>query len=208
MNFTVNDVIQWMEKANEKIQMNKTYLTKLDQAIGDGDHGINMARGFQVLVEKLQNTSYKTVAEVLKDVAMTIISHVGGAAGPLYGTAFLRFSLATGDEKEIDQAVFSKGMEAAVSGIKERGKANVGEKTLVDVWEPVATYIKEAENIQVDQMTDRAEQAMLSTKEKAATKGRAAYLKDRSIGHIDPGAMSSYYILKALAEVLQGGNEA
>lgn len=204
MNWTVNDVIQWIEKANEKIQMNKQYLTQLDQAVGDGDHGINMSRGFRILVEKLQDTEYTSVTQALKDVAMTIISNVGGAAGPLYGTAFLRFSLVTDNKKELDETTLSKGMVAAVSGMKQRGRAAVGEKTLIDVWEPVAVYMEEVEMIVPDQIIKIAEQAMESTKEIKATKGRAAYLKDRSIGHIDPGAMSSYYILTAFAEVLQG----
>ncbi len=204
MNWTVNDVIQWIEKANEKIQTNKQYLTQLDQAVGDGDHGINMSRGFRILVEKLQDTEYTSVTQALKDVAMTIISNVGGAAGPLYGTAFLRFSLVTDNKKELDETTLSKGMVAAVSGMKQRGRAAVGEKTLIDVWEPVAVYMEEVEMIVPDQIIKIAEQAMESTKEIKATKGRAAYLKDRSIGHIDPGAMSSYYILTAFAEVLQG----
>lgn len=204
MNWTVNNVIQWIEKANEKIQTNKQYLTQLDQAVGDGDHGINMSRGFRILVEKLQDTEYTSVTQALKDVAMTIISNVGGAAGPLYGTAFLRFSLATDNKKELDETTLSKGMVAAVSGMKQRGRAAVGEKTLIDVWEPVAVYMEEVEMIVPDQIIKIAEQAMESTKEIKATKGRAAYLKDRSIGHIDPGAMSSYYILTAFAEVLQG----
>ena len=206
MNWTVNDVIQWIEKANEKIQTNKQYLTQLDQAVGDGDHGINMSRGFRILVEKLQDTEYTSVTQALKDVAMTIISNVGGAAGPLYGTAFLRFSLVTDNKKELDETTLSKGMVAAVSGMKQRGRAAVGEKTLIDVWEPVAVYMEEAEMIAPDQIIKIAEQAMESTKEIKATKGRAAYLKDRSIGHIDPGAMSSYYILTAFAEVLQGAD--
>jgi len=206
LNWTVNDVIQWIEKANEKIQTNKQYLTQLDQAVGDGDHGINMSRGFRILVEKLQDTEYTSVTQALKDVAMTIISNVGGAAGPLYGTAFLRFSLVTDNKKELDETTLSKGMVAAVSGMKQRGRAAVGEKTLIDVWEPVAVYMEEAEMIAPDQIIKIAEQAMESTKEIKATKGRAAYLKDRSIGHIDPGAMSSYYILTAFAEVLQGAD--
>lgn len=206
MNWTVNDVIQWIEKANEKIQTNKQYLTQLDQAVGDGDHGINMSRGFRILVEKLQDTEYTSVTQALKDVAMTIISNVGGAAGPLYGTAFLRFSLVTDNKKELDETTLSKGMVAAVSGMKQRGRAAVGEKTLIDVWDPVAVYMEEAEMIAPDQIIKIAEQAMESTKDIKATKGRAAYLKDRSIGHIDPGAMSSYYILTAFAEVLQGAD--
>jgi len=206
LNWTVNDVIQWIEKANEKIQTNKQYLTQLDQAVGDGDHGINMSRGFRILVEKLQDTEYTSVTQALKDVAMTIISNVGGAAGPLYGTAFLRFSLVTDNKKELDETTLSKGMVAAVSGMKQRGRAAVGEKTLIDVWDPVAVYMEEAEMIAPDQIIKIAEQAMESTKDIKATKGRAAYLKDRSIGHIDPGAMSSYYILTAFAEVLQGAD--
>src|SRR5690625_278223 len=136
MKWTIDEIIQWMDKTNEKIQTNKQYLSSLDRAIGDGDHGINMARGFKVVVEKIHDTSYANISQLIKDIAMTIIRHVGGASGPLYGTAFLRFSLATKQAEVIDTSIFAKGMMAAVAGLKQRGRAMVGEKTLIDVWEP------------------------------------------------------------------------
>ena len=205
MKWTTDEIIQWMDKTNEKIQTNKEYLSSLDRAIGDGDHGINMARGFKVVVEKIHDTSYANISQLLKDIAMTIIHHVGGASGPLYGTAFLRFSLATKQAEVIDTSIFAKGMMAAVAGLKQRGRAMVGEKTLIDVWEPVTLYIKETETIASNEIKRIAKEAMEKTKSLQATKGRAAYLKERSIGHVDPGAMSSYYMFLSLAEVLEGG---
>lgn len=206
LNWTTEEIRQWMDKLNDNIQTNKQLLTKLDQAIGDGDHGINMARGFQKVVDKLHETTYTSISDILKDIAMSIISNVGGASGPLYGTAFLRLSAAVVNVKTMDQAVLSKGVTSAVAGIKQRGKAAIGEKTAIDVWEPVADYLAGRDDISPHELRKIAEEAMEETKDMQATKGRAAYLKERSIGHVDPGAMSSYFIFKSLAEVLEGGN--
>lgn len=208
LNWTVEDTIAWMQKANEYMQHNKQSLTRLDQAIGDGDHGINMTRGFQAVVDKLSVTTYTSVSELLKDIAMTLLSNVGGASGPLYGTVFLRMSFACKNKERIDQTVWTKGLLEAVSGIKQRGKASFGEKTLLDVWEPVATYMKENEQLHATHIREVAHDALETTRERLATKGRAAYLKERSIGHLDPGAMSSYYIIRAFTEVLEGGNKS
>ncbi|GAB3059675.1 dihydroxyacetone kinase subunit DhaL [Virgibacillus ainsalahensis] len=204
MEFQAKDAIQWLNLANEKIQENKDYLTSLDQPIGDGDHGINMARGFQEVVNKLMEQEYENVSDVLKDAAMTIMSKVGGASGPLFGSAFLKFSTAVKDNQTVDKEMFTKGMEEAVAGVKQRGKAESGEKTMIDVWEPVAAYFKEAAEPEADELQSIANEAMEHTKETIATKGRASYFKEKSVGHIDPGSASSFYIFKALAEVLKG----
>lgn len=208
MIWTVDDIILWMNKINEKMQTNKRELTMLDQKIGDGDHGINMSRGFEKAVGKLNHSTYESVTETLKEVAMAIISNVGGASGPLYGTAFLRFSLATKNIQTIDSSVFTKGISAAVSGMKQRGRATTGEKTLIDVWKIVEEYLNTVEEVDTEKLKQVAEDAMNKTKAMRATKGRAAYLKERSIGHIDPGAMSSYLIFVALAEVMERGKTA
>lgn len=205
MDFTVEYAIKWMELTNEKIQGNKDHLTALDQAIGDGDHGINMARGFAEVVQKLTSeTDYATVADVMKDVAMTIISKVGGASGPLFGTAFLKMSLTFKGHDSVDYATFVKACEEAYAGIKERGKAEVGEKTLVDVWSVMVEQLNRVDDFQADLIEQTAKEVMKQTKDMKATKGRAAYLKERSIGHIDPGATSTYYLFASLAEIIEG----
>ncbi|KGX87580.1 dihydroxyacetone kinase subunit DhaL [Pontibacillus litoralis] len=203
MEMHVQDAIQWFQKTNEKIQQNKDYLTSLDQPIGDGDHGINMARGFQEVEKKLKGAEYTVVSDVLKDVAMTLMSKVGGASGPLFGTAFLKMSMATKGAATIDIATLAKGLEAATEGIKQRGKATEQEKTMIDVWSPVAYHVKEATSIQSEVLKEVAKQAMDNTKDMMATKGRGAYFKEKSIGHIDAGAASTYYIFEALAETLK-----
>lgn len=201
MIFGVNDAKKWVQKINEKMQENKQQLTKLDQAIGDGDHGINMARGFNEAQNIVEKKEYSSVADVFKDVAMTVMSKVSGAAGPLYGSAFLRLSLSLKGKDQVSYADFAKGLEAALAGMKQRGKAEAGEKTLVDVWERVVEHLKKTDYPESEQLTAVAKSAMEKTKETMATKGRAAYFKEKSIGHIDPGAMSSYYLFAALSEV-------
>jgi phosphoenolpyruvate---glycerone phosphotransferase subunit DhaL len=203
MELGVQDMVKWFLLANEKIQENKEYLTSLDQPIGDGDHGINMARGYQAVVEKLNSKAYIDPSEVLKDASMTLLSKVGGASGPLYGTAFLKMSLAAKGQEVIDVGAIANGLEAAVVGLKQRGKSDVGEKTLVDVWSQVTDYALVGE-FGSDGLMETAQRAMERTKEIMATKGRAAYFKEKSIGHIDPGSASSFYIFAALAEVLKG----
>src|SRR5699024_6179934 len=202
--FQVEHVIKWMERTNDKIGQNKEYLTSLDQAIGDGDHGINMVRGFQEVVNKITEQEYKTVADALKDIAMTLISKVGGASGPLYGTAFLKFSMASKDH-DVTYDTFVKGVEDACNGINQRGKADVGEKTMLDVWCPVADQLKKENQFNADVILRTTKEAMENTKDIMATKGRASYMKERSIGHLDPGAVSSFYLFEALAEVIQEG---
>ncbi|TXL61718.1 dihydroxyacetone kinase subunit L [Cerasibacillus terrae] len=203
MHFTVKQAKEWLLQINDHMQEHKQELTRLDQAIGDGDHGINMARGFKEVVKKVNEKEYKTVGDIMQDAAMTIISKVGGAAGPLYGTAFLRMSLAFKDKVSIDYKTFTRGLDDALQGMKQRGKATTGEKTILDVWEPVVLFLEEGESFQPQALADTAKHAMEKTKNMIATKGRAAYFKEKSKGHIDPGAMSSYYIFLAMAEVLE-----
>ncbi|GGB37693.1 dihydroxyacetone kinase subunit L [Lentibacillus populi] len=202
--FQVEHARKWMKATNERIQEKKQELTELDQAIGDGDHGINMARGFREVMTKLDGETYQHVADVMKDVAMTLMSKVGGAAGPLYGTAFLKLSMAFKGQ-DVDYPLFTKGMEDAVAGVKQRGKSEVGEKTLVDVWSAVLEKLQENDHFDGSLMLDTAKAAMENTKETMATKGRAAYLKERSIGHLDPGSVSSFYLFESLAGVIREG---
>lgn len=186
----VEKVSHWIELFGEKITENKDYLNKLDTAIGDGDHGSNLTRGAAAVKEKAAETDYDNLSDVFKDVGMTLVSKVGGASGPLYGSAFIGMAK-TAKETEDMGEILSAGLE----GIQKRGKAETGEKTMVDEWAPIIEAVKEGtlsnENIQ---------EALESTKEMKATKGRASYLGDRSIGHIDPGAQSSAYLFEAMLE--------
>lgn len=204
MKLQVNDIRNWMELSNQLIQENKSYLIELDQAIGDSDHGINMARGFQEVLAKIQNQSYETPSDLLKDVATTLMSKVGGAAGPLYGTAFLKLSIAWKDKSEIQINDIKDGLQAGLDGIKQRGKATSGEKTMIDVWEPIVQLFSENDNAEPSLIEETAKQAMNNTKDLKATKGRASYFKEKSIGHIDPGSASSYYIFSALSTSIEG----
>lgn len=204
MNLTVQDVIAWIKESNEKIQVNKEYLTTLDQEIGDGDHGINMSRGFQEVVNTIEMKDYTSSADVLKDTAITLMSKVGGASGPLFGTAFLRMSTAIKESEPVDFKTFTNGMDEAVTGIKQRGKATENEKTLVDVWSQMAGFFNKETDFRADKIAEEAGNAMEQTKDMMATKGRAAYFKERSIGYFDPGSASSYYIFEALADVIGG----
>jgi len=207
MKIGVKDFKTWLTKTHHKLQENRQYLTELDQTIGDGDHGINMERGFRVVVEKINDTEYDDLQSIVKDIAMTIIANVGGASGPLYGTAFLRMAPVFSQEKKVDVKTFVKGLEAALEGIQARGKAAVGEKTLVDVWAAVIEGMKQKGSFDADGLERIAKQSAEKTKELMATKGRAAYFKEKSIGHIDPGAMSSYYLFSSFAEVIEEKSE-
>ncbi|MCF3944256.1 dihydroxyacetone kinase subunit DhaL [Oceanobacillus alkalisoli] len=206
MVLNVANTVKWMTLVNEKIQENKEYLTELDQAIGDGDHGINMARGFQEVEVKITATDYDNVSDLLKDVSMTLLSKVGGAAGPLYGTAFLKLSMEVKGSETLDFPKFKSGLQEALAGIKQRGKAEKNEKTLVDVWEPLVDYLNSQDSFNAADFESAAKEAMEATKDLEATKGRAAYLRERSIGHLDPGSVSSFYIFSSLAEVLKEGD--
>ncbi|QDP41322.1 dihydroxyacetone kinase subunit DhaL [Radiobacillus deserti] len=206
MELHVAQALMWIERTNEKIQENKEYLSALDQAIGDGDHGINMARGFQAVIEKTSSSEYETVSDVLKDVAMTLMAKVGGASGPLYGTAFLKMSMSTKGKESVSQEDLAEAVRQALEGMKQRGKATEGEKTLIDVWTPVQELLEQSEDLQPEEIKKTAKDAMEATKNIMATKGRAAYLKERSIGHLDAGSVSSYYLFESLANVLEEGN--
>lgn len=205
MNFTVENAIQWLEKASHKYEVNKDYLIKLDEPIGDGDHGLHMAQGFKEVVHVLHEHEFATVAEVMKATAMTVMSKVGGASGPLYGTVFLRMSFVFKGKKVINYPTFVHGLEEALKGLKRRGRAEEGDKTLVDVWEPIVRELKRTDHFEAKSFIETAKNAMERTKETIGVKGRAAYFKENTIGHIDPGSASSYYLFEALAEVLEGG---
>ena len=195
---------RWIELAAAHVAEQRDYLVDLDRAIGDGDHGENMDRGFKAAVEALGQAEPASVAEVLKTVAKTLMSTVGGAAGPLYGTAFLRASKAAGDG-ELDAAGVAAIIEGALGGIQARGKATTGEKTMVDAWTPALDAARAAAESGADAVATlqaaatAAEAGAAATEPLRATKGRASYLGERSIGHLDPGAVSTSLILRAAA---------
>lgn len=195
---------RWIELAAADVSEQRDYLVDLDRAIGDGDHGENMDRGFKAALEALGQAEPASVAEVLKTVAKTLMSTVGGAAGPLYGTAFLRASKAAGDG-ELDAAGVAAIIEGALGGIQARGKATTGEKTMVDAWTPALDAARAAAESGADAVATlqaaatAAEAGAAATEPLRATKGRASYLGERSIGHLDPGAVSTSLILRAAA---------
>lgn len=181
---------KWMLLFNEKIQANKDYLSELDTPIGDGDHGGNMARGMAAVVENLEGKDFANSAEVFQVVSMQLLSKVGGASGPLYGSAFMGIMKAEKEGTSLVDAV-----QAGLDMIQKRGKASVGEKTMVDVWAGVVEAIRREE------LTKETIRALVeSTKDMKATKGRASYVGERSIGHIDPGSYSSGLLFEALLE--------
>ncbi|WP_342399638.1 dihydroxyacetone kinase subunit DhaL [Weizmannia sp. FSL W8-0676] len=188
---TAETATDWLHRFAEKINENKAYLSELDSAIGDGDHGSNMARGVAAMEEKLEAGGFATVQDVLKTAAMALLGKVGGASGPLYGSALIAMAKQAGENEQDVAAIVKAGLE----GIQKRGKAEKGEKTMVDVWMPAC------EALASGSLTKEAIQsAVEATKEMKATKGRASYLGERSIGHLDPGAVSSGYLFEALLE--------
>lgn len=205
---TTGLLLEILLKIAETISENKQYLTDLDAAIGDGDHGINMNKGFKAVAEKLKTVKDKDCGTILKTVAMTLISTVGGASGPLYGTAFLKASTIANGKSELNHEDILKMFDEGIQGIIMRGKAQVGEKTMLDALVPAYEVLKKdleggcslAEAFQ--KASKAAEEGVAYTKTIRATKGRASYLGDRSIGHQDPGATSCYLMIKVTAELL------
>lgn len=201
-------VIEILKQIGEQIQMEKDFLTELDNVIGDGDHGINMARGFKEVEKKLADLSGKDIGSILKAVGMSLVSTVGGASGPLYGTAFMKAGAAVGEKNEMDGNDFIAALEAAIGGIEMRGKAHEGEKTMLDALIPALNAIKKSYEENNDfkaaltSGVDAAEKGVEYTKTIIATKGRASYLGERSLGHQDPGATSSCLMLKVINRML------
>ncbi|HHU5197196.1 TPA: dihydroxyacetone kinase subunit DhaL [Streptococcus agalactiae] len=187
----VKTAIEWMHTFNQKIQSNKDYLSELDTPIGDGDHGGNMARGMTAVIENLDNNEFSSAADVFKTVSMQLLSKVGGASGPLYGSAFMGITKAEQSESTISEA-----LGAGLEMIQKRGKAELNEKTMVDVWHGVIEAIEKNELTE-----DRIDSLVDATKGMKATKGRASYVGERSVGHIDPGSFSSGLLFKALLEI-------
>lgn len=202
-------IVRLLTKINEKLQENKDFLTSLDSAIGDGDHGINLSRGFRSVVEKLPQMEDKDIATILKTTGMTLVSTVGGASGPLYGTAFMKAGAAASGKDVLEDMDFIALLGAAIEGIQQRGKAQKGEKTMLDALIPALEAFKAeqasggAPGRAWEKALDAARDGVEYTKTIVATKGRASYLGERSLGHQDPGATSAMLMLEALFESLK-----
>lgn len=193
-------MIEILKAMAARIDKEKDFLTELDNEIADGDHGINMAKGFNAVVPKIEAMAGKDIGSLLKTTGMTLVSTVGGSAGPLYGTAFMKAGAALKDKMEIDANDLIAAVDAAIGGIQMRGKAVEGEKTMLDAICPAHKAFKAAieagEDVKaaLDKAVEAAQAGVEYTKTIKATKGRASYIGDRSIGHQDPGATSATYM--------------
>jgi len=206
-----DDVLRWIRAFASTIAENKAYLTELDSAIGDADHGINMDRGMQAALAKVDGLPPGDVGLLLKTIGMTLVSTVGGAGGPLYGTLFLQLGVATAGKAEVAMQDWSDALAAAVQGVQARGKAEPQDKTMIDALAPARDAFADAlaEGATFGDALDRsasaAEEGMKETIPLVARKGRASYLGERSAGHQDPGATSSFLLLKAAADTWRDG---
>lgn len=206
MTITRDAVIDWLKTFADTIAENKDYLTKLDADIGDGDHGTNMNRGMQSVLTTLPGVADKDIGSIFKTVGMKLVSTVGGASGPLYGTMFMQMGSATNGKMELSLDDWVAAVQAGADGVVMRGKAQLGDKTMVDALTPALHSLKEsaAHNAALpdalNAATEAAKKGMEDTIPLVARKGRASYLGERSAGHQDPGATSSYYLMKTAAE--------
>jgi phosphoenolpyruvate---glycerone phosphotransferase subunit DhaL len=207
---TIDQLTGWLRRFHQHVIKNPAELTELDSAIGDADHGINMARGMAAVIDKLDGEQPARVNDLFKTAAMTLVMSVGGASGPLYGTFFLRFGGAVGSVTELDTAALATGLHAGRAGIVERGKAELGDKTMIDALSPaldaMETVIKNGGDLAaaVTAARDAAAAGRDATLPMVARKGRASYLGERSAGHMDPGAASMSLLFDALAAELAG----
>jgi dihydroxyacetone kinase-like protein len=208
VNISRDAIFRWLRAYSDAILANKDYLTELDAAIGDADHGANIIRGFQVVLTKLPTVADKDIGSVFKLVGLTIVSSMGGAGGPLYGTFFTQMGAVTPGKLELTAEDWGIALEAGVNGVMMRGQANLGDKTMIDSLLPAVAAYKGAVEGGADLTTallasaQGAETGMLATIPLMARKGRASYLGARSIGHQDPGATSSRLLIKTAADTL------
>jgi phosphoenolpyruvate---glycerone phosphotransferase subunit DhaL len=201
-------VMDWVRRFAADVAERKDELTKLDQAIGDGDHGSNMDRGLRKAVEKLDTVDGDDIGAALKAVGMALVSSVGGAGGPLYGTFFLQAGQSTAGRSELDTEGFAAAVRAGVEGVQSRGKAQPDDKTMVDALLPAVAALEQGGGIgeAASRAADAAEDGMRATIPLIALKGRASYLGERSRGHQDPGATSSALMMRAAAEAFAGSS--
>jgi dihydroxyacetone kinase-like protein len=203
---TTETVVEWMNRFAAEMSEHRQELVRLDTAIGDGDHGTNMDRGMRKALEKLSASEPEAPGPALKTVAMALISSVGGAAGPLYGTLFLQIGTALGTDSEVELATYAQAWRKGLEGVQARGKAQPGDKTMVDALIPAVEALEGASDLDagLQAAAQAAQQGMNATTPLLARKGRASYLGERSQDHQDPGATSTYYLFKSAAEALAG----
>lgn len=205
---TREQVVAWLQRVAQVLAENKDYLTQLDAAIGDADHGINMDRGFQKVLERLPGVQERDIGTILRTAGMALLSSVGGAGGPLYGTLFMKAGMAVSGKTQLSPQELGQMLQAAVQGVMDRGKAQPGDKTMVDALLPAVQAYHQALEQGADlcqalqQALQAAEAGMKATIPMVARKGRASYLGERSAGHQDPGATSSFLILQALYQTV------
>jgi dihydroxyacetone kinase-like protein len=203
---SLDQLVDWLTRFRALVTENQGYLTELDSAIGDADHGSNMARGMNAVLDRLGEP--QTVDALFKTVGMTLVSSVGGASGPLYGTFFLRIGTTAGAVASLDGAALSAGLRAGFEGVISRGKAEPGDKTMVDAMGPALDALDESLGSGSDPAAaaaaafEAAERGRDATEPLVARKGRASYLGERSAGHLDPGATSTALLFRALSEAL------
>jgi len=211
MTISRDEVLDWIKITAGVLEENKQYLTKLDAAIGDADHGANMDRGFRAVMTKIPEMVDKDIGTILKTTGMTLLSKVGGAGGPLYGTLYLQAGMKTTGKMELSLDDWIEALSAAVDGVVMRGKAELGDKTMVDALTPAVEALRQASTngLSLEEALEKsakaAEEGMVATIPLVAKKGRASYLGERSAGHQDPGATSSALILRAAADTWKNG---
>jgi len=208
MRMTKSQVLQWLENCNEVMTAQRDYLTQLDTEIGDADHGLNMQRGFSKALEKVATVAEKDIGTILKTVGMTLLSQVGGASGPLYGSLFIKGAQSAVGKEELSNDELVTVLKQGVEGIIARGRAELGDKTMCDVWLPVLAELETADKSQslsalFESAVKKAEESVAATIPLVAKKGRASYLGERSAGHQDPGATSTMYMIKALYDAVK-----
>lgn len=211
MTVTKNHIVRWLEASAHVMAANQAHLTQLDSEIGDADHGINMNRGFGSVLNQLPALTDKDIGTIMKQAGMALISSVGGASGPLYGTFFMRMGAVVDAKEELSSQDLHDMLQSGIAGIVQRGRARGGDKTMIDAWDPALEALKRA----IDEHRDTisaprlavaaAQKGMQDTIPLQAKKGRASYLGVRSVGHQDPGATSSYLLLKTLLDTVEQG---
>jgi dihydroxyacetone kinase-like protein len=199
-------VLEWMRAFAASMQEHRQELVALDTAIGDGDHGTNMDRGMRKALEKLESQEQADAGAVLKTVAMALVSNVGGAAGPLYGTLLLQVGTALAGRDEVDLEAYASAWRKGIEGVQARGKAQLGDKTMLDALVPGAEALENASDLDsgLREAASAAESGMRDTIPLVARKGRASYLGERSKDHQDPGATSTFYLYQTAADTLTG----
>ena len=207
MSFSYDRVYAWVRAFAAAIAENKEYLTELDSAIGDADHGINMNRGMQAVLAKLEGDGQPDAGALLKTVGMTLVSTVGGASGPLYGTLFLQMGSSAAGKPELSDEDWAAALAAGVAGVQRRGKAELGDKTMIDALVPAVQALRSsladgsAAGEALHRSAEAAREGMIATIPLVARKGRASYLGERSVGHQDPGATSATLLFVAAGRV-------